>query len=564
MAKIEVVMPQMGESIAEGTILKWHKKVGESVKKDETLLEISTDKVDSEIPSPASGVLTDIVVGEQETVAVQTVIAYLETDGGSATQQVKTVARDGGEKSREVQQKEVQQEEQTPAPVNDRPTGTGTRVQVVMPQMGESIVEGTILKWHKKVGESVKKDETLLEISTDKVDSEIPSPVSGTLSEIVVNEQETVSVNTVIAYVETGTGGPAKPTPPPVERTKEKASAPQEPRARAESPKPHPQRTVARFYSPLVLNIARSEGISMEELESIPGTGEGGRVSKKDIIGYLTAKKSGASPAQTQRPQTRETPAPAGAPPGILAKPVDLPELRAKYPAPQHDILQMSNVLKKMAEHMVRSAHTSPHVAAIHEVDMTNVARHRTGHAAMFEQKEGFRLTFMPYIVWAVVNAIKKYPLINSSVDGDKIIRKNFVNLGIAVASDNGLIVPVIKNAEEKNFLGIARALNDIATRTRSKRLTPDDIQGGTFTISNYGVFGTLIGTPIINQPQVAILGTGAIKKRVAVIDDAIAIRSIAYFTLSFDHRIVDGALGGMFLEEVVQTLQNFDPATPL
>jgi 2-oxoglutarate dehydrogenase E2 component (dihydrolipoamide succinyltransferase) len=281
----------------------------------------------------------------------------------------------------------------------------------------------------------------------------------------------------------------------------------------------------------------------------IPGTGDGGRVSKKDILAYVAARKSGTLPTATAiAPQA-----------AIVAKPVDAPELRSKYPSPNYDILQMSNVLQKMADHMVKSVATSPHVAAIHEVDMTNVAKHRSSHAAEFEKKEGFKLTFTPYIVEAVIKAIKKYPLINTSIEGDKIIKKNFINVGMAVASDNGLIVPVIKNAEEKNFLGLARAVNDLATRTRTKKLSPDDIQGGTFTISNYGVFGTMIGTPIINQPQVAILGTGAIKKRVVVIDDAIAIRSIAYFTMSFDHRIVDGALGGMFLEEVVQNLQNFD-----
>ncbi|MEK9136639.1 MAG: dihydrolipoamide acetyltransferase family protein, partial [Bacteroidota bacterium] len=304
---------------------------------------------------------------------------------------------------------------------------------------------------------------------------------------------------------------------------------------------------------PLVLNIAREEGVAMNELELIPGTGEGGRVTKKDILAYVAAKKSGAIVAAA-------APAPSKAAlVGVVAKPVDVPELRAKYPAPQHEILQMSNVLQKMAEHMVKSVQTSPHVAAIHEVDMTNVAKHRSAQAAAFEKKEGFKLTFTPYIVGAVVKAIKKYPLVNTSIEGDKIIKKTFINVGIAVASENGLIVPVIKNAEEKSFLGLARAVNDLAVRTRNKRLTPDDIQGGTFTISNYGVFGTMIGTPIINQPQVAILGTGVIKKRVVVIDDAIAIRSMAYFTMSFDHRIVDGALGGMFLEEVVQTLQNFD-----
>jgi len=289
----------------------------------------------------------------------------------------------------------------------------------------------------------------------------------------------------------------------------------------------------------------------MSELEHVPGTGDGGRVTKKDILAYAASRKSGAAP-----------PSPAAAHPvaaGIVLKPVEVPELRAKYPAPDHEILQMSNVLQKMAEHMVKSVHTSPHVAAIHEVDMTAIVNHRVSQAAAFERKEGFKLTYTPYIVEAVIKALKKYPLVNSSIEGDKIIRKNFINLGIAVASDTGLIVPVIKHAEEKSFLGLARSVNDLAIRTRSRKLTPDDIQGGTFTISNYGVFGTMIGTPIISQPQVAILGTGAIKKRVAVIDEAIAIRSMAFFTMSFDHRIVDGALGGTFLEEVVHNLQTFD-----
>jgi 2-oxoglutarate dehydrogenase E2 component (dihydrolipoamide succinyltransferase) len=293
----------------------------------------------------------------------------------------------------------------------------------------------------------------------------------------------------------------------------------------------------------------------MTELDQIPGTGDGGRVRKKDILEYMERGKKGAAP-KTPAPEER----PVAPTYGIEAKPADVPELQVRYPSPQHEILQMSNIVQKMAQHMVKSVQTSPHVAAIHEVDMTNVVQHRSAHAAAFESGEGFKLTFTPYIVEAVVKAIKAYPLINSSIDGDKIIRKNFINLGIAVASETGLIVPVMKNAEEKNFIGLARAVNDLANRTRNKRLTPDDIQGGTFTISNFGVFGTMIGTPIINQPQVAILGTGAIKKRVAVVQDALAIRSMAYFTLSFDHRIVDGALGGMFLEHIVKSLEGYDP----
>jgi 2-oxoglutarate dehydrogenase E2 component (dihydrolipoamide succinyltransferase) len=426
------------------------------------------------------------------------------------------------------------------------------RVEVVMPQMGESIAEGTIVKWHKKVGDKVKKDETLLDISTDKVDSEIPSPAAGTLAQIVVGEQQTVAVRTVIAYLETDGGAEISLTPStsPVATKAATAAAPPQP-----SKEPLAPGAVApasgRFYSPLVLNIARAEGISLSELETITGTGEGGRVSKKDLVGYVEAKKRGEIPPVAA--------APSSAPAGILAKPVEVPELRAKYPSPQHDILQMSNVLQKMAEHVVKSVQISPHVSAVHEADTTAVVKHRDLHAAEFERREGFKLTYTPYIIDAVVRALKKYPLINSSIEGDKIIRKNYINLGIAVASENGLLVPVIKHAEEKSFVGFARAVNDLATRTRNKKLTPDDIQGGTFTISNYGVFGTVIGTPIINQPQVAILGIGAIKKRAVVIDDAIAIRPIAYLTLAFDHRLIDGALGGMFLEEIVQHLQNFD-----
>jgi len=428
------------------------------------------------------------------------------------------------------------------------------RIEIIMPQMGESITEGTIVKWHKKIGDQVKKDETLLEISTDKVDSEIPSPAAGTLVEIVTPENGTVPVRTVIAYLESGPAGAAlKPEAPiaavPAPQAAPRPAPPRVPEQAAAPP------AGGRFYSPLVLSIARAEGIPLADLEHLPGTGEGGRLTKKDLLAYVASGERGASP--TPAAASPAAPDPVKAAPGPVAlQPADAPALRAKYPAPGYEILQMSNVMQKMAQHMVQSVQTSPHVAAVHEVDMTEVVRHRDAHAEEFEKKEGFKLTFTPYIAEAVVSAIKKYPLVNSSVEGDKIIRKNFINLGLAVASDSGLLVPVIKHAEEKSFTGLARAVNDLALRTRTKKLLPDDIQGGTFTISNFGVFGTLIGMPIINQPQVAILGTGAIRKRPVVIDDAIAIRSIAYLTLSFDHRIIDGALGGMFLEEIVQNLQ--------
>ncbi len=434
------------------------------------------------------------------------------------------------------------------------------RIEVVMPQMGESIAEGTIVKWHKRIGEMVKKDETLLEISTDKVDSEIPSPAEGVLVEIVAKENDTVPVHAVIAFLESNGASAAKhieatskgqPEASPVAVSATAAPPPPQ-------PKPTPAPSGSRFYSPLVMTIAKAEGISMTELEQIPGTGEGGRVSKNDVLAWIQAKKSGrvtAPPAAVPAPQT-----------GILdqLKAVDDAELRRKYPSPDFEILQMSTVMHRMAEHMVQTVHTSPHVFAVHEVDMTAVVRHREKHAAEFLRREGFKLTYTPYVVAAVVDALKKFPIVNSSVDGGKIIRKNVLNIGIAVASESGLLVPVIKHAEEKNFLGLARAVNDLATRTRAKKLQPDEVQGGSFSITNYGVFGTLIGTPLINQPQVAILGTGAITKRVAVVDDMIAVRSMAFFTVSFDHRIIDGATGGQFLADIVHTLEHVNPEKEL
>lgn len=435
------------------------------------------------------------------------------------------------------------------------------KVDVVMPQLGESLTEGTIIKWHKKPGDKVKKDETLLEISTDKVDSEIPSPVSGVVTKLLFDEQKTVEVRTVIAEIDTDESAQVSTEKPKASQPVEspKSPAPQKAAAPAAvAPAPAAQQaTAGRFYSPLVLNIAREEGISMTDLEQIPGTGEGGRVSKKDLTAYVEAKKKGRPSAPSPA-----VPVPSGpSAPRIetALKHVDSGDLARKYPAPQYDILQMSNVLQKMSDHMVRSVQTSPHVQAVHECDMTRIDSIRRKHAESFEKREGFKLTFMPFICDAAVKALQQFPLVNSSVEGDKIILKHFISLGIAVASENGLIVPVLKNAEEKNFIGLARAVNDLATRTRSKRLTPADIEGGTFTVTNYGVFGTMVGIPIINQPQVAILGIGAVKKRPVVISDAIAIRSMAYLTLSFDHRIVDGALGGSFLETIVKLLENFD-----
>jgi len=441
-----------------------------------------------------------------------------------------------------------------------------SKIDVVMPQLGESLTEGTIIKWHKKPGEKVKKDETLLEISTDKVDSEIPAPASGVVTKILFPEQKTVEVRTVIAEIETDEDSAVVVLGPAPAAAKQPAKGPAPPPpAPVAAQRPVSAPAPGRFYSPLVLTIAREEGIPMAELEQIPGTGEGGRVSKKDLQSYLEQRKQGApaAPARSAPPSQPAQPAqPAGrAAPRIEStlKHVDSGELAAKYPPPKYEILQMSNVLLKMSEHMMKSVQTSPHVWGVHECDMTRVDTARRRNAESFERREGFKLTFMPFICDAIVKALKQFPLVNSSIEGDKIILKKMINLGIAVATENGLIVPVIKDADEKNFTGLGRAINDLGTRARTKKLTPAEIEGGTFTITNYGVFGTVIGVPIINQPQVAFLGTGSIEKRAVVINDGIAVRSIGYFTLGFDHRIVDGALGGSFLETVVKLLENFD-----
>lgn len=549
MALIDVIMPQMGESIAEGTISKWHKKVGDKVAKDETLLEITTDKVDSEIPSPSAGVVAEILFPESATVPVQTVIARINSDVNATV--APSLVSPAPKPEAVTPKQELPASVSKPAEPINGSHSNGSMVEVIMPQMGESIAEGTIIKWHKKVGERIEKDETLLEISTDKVDSEIPSPASGVVAEILFPEQTTVSVNTVIAKIAV-TSGVVVSSPSPIADsavTKPEISnvKPETTEASAQ-PMLQQQPASSRFYSPLVLNIARTENISMTELERISGTGAHGRVSKKDILSYVEQKKSGKV--------TPSTPSYASS----------QPALQASYPAGRDEVVKMDTMRKAIAEHMVRSKRTSAHVGSVTEADVTNIVKYREKHKITFEQREGFKLTFTPFFLDAVVKALKDFPMLNASVDGDNIILRKDVNLGIAVALENqpgrlagGLIVPVIKNAEQKNLVELARSVNDLAQRARTKKLMPDEVAGGTFTVTNPGSFGNLYGFPIINQPQVAILGIGAIKKRPVVIDDAIAIRSMVYISMSYDHRIIDGALGGMFMERVVQYLENFD-----
>ncbi len=445
-------------------------------------------------------------------------------------------------------------------------------VDVVMPQMGESIAEGTITKWHKKIGDKIEKDETLLEISTDKVDSEIPSPAEGIVSELLFPENQTVNVHTVIARIQTGSllGTDARAATPRAsssEPTTSKVETPAEAGQSAASPHSEPPLqadaksepvesvpTSDKFYSPLVLNIARTENVSMNELERISGTGANGRVTKNDILNYVQSKKGTTQQTYQQRTASSyQVEQPFGSP---VSKPTEHP--RGTAPSSAVEIIKMDTMRKAIADHMVRSVHTSAHVSSVTEADVSKMVAYRERHKTNFQQREGFKLTFTPFFVEAIVKALKDYPWLNSSVEGDNIIVRKDINIGVAVALDSGLIVPVVKHADSKNLVGLARAVNDLSNRARMKKLTPDEVQGGTFTITNPGIFGNLYGAPIINQPQVAILGVGAIKKRAVVIDDAIAIRSMVYISMSYDHRIIDGALGGMFLQRVVEYLENF------
>ena len=448
-------------------------------------------------------------------------------------------------------------------------------VDLVMPKMGESIMEATVLKWHKNAGDKVKMDETVLEIATDKVDSEVPSTAEGTITEILFKENDVVPVGTVIARIDTVGAGAAAPAPQPAAPVQQAAPQPA-PVAAAPVSAPQPQAPAPamsagdgnRFYSPLVLNIAAKEGIGMAELENIAGTGNEGRVTKKDILQYVANRSNGAvaqpQAAHAAQPAPAATPAPQQAPaaqPAVSAAPASTGNYGGNV-----EIIEMDRMRKLIADHMVRSKATSPHVTSFTECDVTNIVNWRNKVKGSFEKKYGEKITFTPIFIEAIVNCIRKYPMINSSVDGDKIIVKKDINIGMATALPSGnLIVPVIRNADTKNLLGLTKDVNGLANAARSGKLKADDTQGGTFTMTNVGTFGSLMGTPIINQPQVAILAVGSIKKRPMVLEteqgDVIAIRHMMYLSLSYDHRIVDGSLGASFLTAIANELEAFDPA---
>ena len=438
--------------------------------------------------------------------------------------------------------------------------------EVVMPQMGESIAEGTITKWLKKVGERVERDEPLFEISTDKVDAEIPSPAAGTLTEIRANEGDTVEVNTVVAVLDgDGTAPsvksvspqPAVVEPPPPPAPVPPPAPPSPPPAPVKAAKPTIEDLRRTKSSPLVRKIAEEHGVDISKLE---GTGMSGRVTKNDILSYIESGTT-AAPAPAAAPAAAAPAAPARAP---QPAPIEIPAPPPPRPQMGDRVESMSVMRKKIAEHMVLSRRTSAHVTTVYEIDMTRVAKLREQHRDSFYERTGTKLTFMPFIFEAVNKGLRKFPIFNAQVSGEQIIYKQDINLGIAVALDWGLIVPVIKRADDLSISGLARVANDLADRARTKQLKPDEVTGGTFTITNPGVFGGLFGTPIINQPQLAILGVGKIEKRAKVMtsadgDDFLAIRWMAYFALSFDHRVIDGADAERFLAFVKEQLESGD-----
>ncbi|MEI8059328.1 MAG: dihydrolipoamide acetyltransferase family protein, partial [Ferruginibacter sp.] len=441
-------------------------------------------------------------------------------------------------------------------------------VDLVMPKLGESIMEATILKWHKKPGDSVKQDETLLDIATDKVDSEVPSTAEGVIETILFNENDVVPIGAVIATIRVGANAavsnhqPIAIPPPQYEEAKLIEEIPFTPNATIIPT--NTSHNKIRFYSPLVLNIAQEEGISMVELENIIGTGQDGRVSKKDILAYVAEKTSGQRPkAESQHTQEVTVLANDQHPPSSIQHQSSSFQHPTLYSG-NVEVIEMDRMRKLIAKHMVDSKHISAHVTSFAECDVTGLVMWREKVKKDFEKREGEKITFTPLFIEAIVKCIKKYPMLSSSVDGDKIIIKKDLNIGMATALPNGnLIVPVIKNADQLNLAGLTKQVNGLANAARSGKLRPDDTTGGTFTLTNVGTFGSIMGTPIINQPQVAIMAVGAIKKRPMVIEtpqgDSIAIRHMMYISLSYDHRIIDGGLGSTFLNAVSKELENFD-----
>ena len=560
-----VKMPALGESVTEGTVSSWLKAVGDTVEADEPLLEVATDKVDTEVPSPASGVLLEIRVPEDETVEVGTVLAIIgdPSEAGSAPAPAAPAPQAAPEPPAP-----------TPAPAAEAPTpaapqagGSAEGTEVTMPALGESVTEGTVSSWLKAVGDTVEADEPLLEVATDKVDTEVPSPASGVLLEIRVPEDETVEVGTVLAIIgdpsEAGSApAPAVPAPqaapePPAPAPAPAAEAPT-PAAPAATEAPAAAAPVSSgasgsYVTPIVRKLAKDKGV---DLSTVTGTGVGGRIRKQDVEAAAKAAEEARAAAAAPAPAA-EASVPAAAAKPASAKPEVDTTLRGRTE-------KMSRLRQVIADRMIDSLQTSAQLTTVVEVDVTRVAALRARAKNDFLAKNGTKLTFLPFFVQAATEALKAHPKINASIEGKNVTYHDVEHVGIAVDTPRGLLVPVVKNAGDLNIPGLAKRINDLAARTRDNKVNPDELSGSTFTITNTGSGGALFDTPIINQPEVAILGLGAIQRQPRVIKDAdggevIAIRSVCYLALSYDHRLVDGADAARYLMTVKKRLEEGD-----
>ncbi|MCC3290764.1 2-oxoglutarate dehydrogenase, E2 component, dihydrolipoamide succinyltransferase [Arthrobacter sp. zg-Y1110] len=575
-----VNLPALGESVTEGTVTRWLKNVGDRVEVDEPLLEVSTDKVDTEIPSPVAGVIEEILVAEDETAEVGAALVRIGDGSGSGEQ-----LDDGGSAANQ----EAPAEEAAPA-AEEAPaeSGSGEGTEVTLPALGESVTEGTVTRWLKAVGDDVEMDEPLLEVSTDKVDTEIPSPVAGKLLEIRVNEDDTAEVGSVLAVIGSGAAAPAKAEPkgaepvaaaskdereaPAVEPEKKeepKAEAPKQEAPKAEAPKQEAPKAEApeqeassgsndggTYVTPLVRKLANEHGV---DLSSIKGSGVAGRIRKQDVLEAAEAKK-----AASQQPAASAS-APATSAASEKAAPAQISEASAKL---RGTTVKAPRIRQTIARRMRESLEESAQLTQVHEVDMTRIAALRQKAKGNFQQQNGAKLTFLPFIAKAVVEGLKQHPVLNASYNNEtqEITYHDAEHLAIAVDTEKGLLVPVINDAGDLNITGLAKKIADVGSRTRNNKIGPDELSGGTFTITNIGSVGALFDTPIINQPQVGILGTGAIVKRPMVVTDAegndnIAIRSMMYLSLTYDHRLVDGADAGRFLQTLKARLEegNFE-----
>ncbi|WP_286960511.1 2-oxoglutarate dehydrogenase, E2 component, dihydrolipoamide succinyltransferase [Arsenicicoccus sp. UBA7492] len=607
-----VTMPALGESVTEGTVTRWLKSVGDSVEVDEPLLEVSTDKVDTEIPSPAAGTLQEILVEEDETVEVGADLAVIgdgdapaKDDSGDEDQSAAEEAKDSESSQPETEETVEETTQAAPSTEQEEPadesdsgdtSGSGSGGssggsvsggdKVTMPALGESVTEGTITRWLKAEGDDVEVDEPLLEVSTDKVDTEIPSPFAGKLTKILVQEDETAEVGAELAIVGGEASGgdssdgdgsegqsPKEDAPkeeaPKEEAPKEEAKAEEKPKEQPKQDAPQQQSSepkaaapraesqgdadASAYVTPLVRKLAADNGV---DLSSLKGTGVGGRIRKQDV---LDAAKEASEPEAA--PAAAATPAAAPAPAAGGGAPTAVPTADPASAAKRGTTEKMPRLRKVIAQRMVESLSVSAQLTAAIEVDMTRVVSLRARAKGEFQQREGVKLTYLPFITLAAIEALKAFPQLNSSIDGDSLVYHGAEHVGIAVDTERGLLVPVIKDAGDLNIAGLSRKIADLADRTRTNKVGPDELGGATFTITNIGSNGSLLDTPIINQPNVGILGTGAIVKRPAVVtdaegNDAIAIRSMMYLVLTYDHRAVDGALAGKFLSALKARLE--------